>query len=91
MSQTIIRFNWDDLDERFDEDKDIIEVDAALPLTDAAAAFNANQFAQINQWLDAGQLREISDDTANAWFDTNQALDALETDEWILLQVPAAS
>ncbi|MGN0920675.1 MAG: DUF2288 family protein [Cellvibrio sp.] len=88
MTNNLITFHWDDLDDRFDEEKDIIEVDRRLSLFDAQAAFNANNIAQIKQWLLGNRLREISDETADAWFKTNQQLNALETEEWILLQLP---
>ena len=90
MNNNIVRFNWDDLDDRFDEEKDIIEVDVSLALSEVFAAFDGNNFILIQQWLRKALLREISDETANAWFDTNQTLDALETKEWILLQVAPA-
>jgi hypothetical protein len=87
MNNEILTFNWDDLDEHFDDEKDIIELDASVTLDEVWTAFDTNNIAAIQQWLAKDLLRAISDDTANAWFDNNQLLNALETDEWILLQV----
>jgi len=79
------RIDWREL-QRFFAAGMAIAVAAELDLVEVAVQISQDNKVQVEQWLRAGKLGQVSDAQAQAWFDSDAALWALVVRPWVLVQ-----
>ena len=76
------RINWHELQTYYARG----QVAPELDLLNVAAQLSADNKAQFEHWLSAGQVGEVSPDLARAWYDRNAELWAVVIAPWVLVQ-----
>ena len=79
------RVHWHDL-QRFFASGSVIVVSGKLDLTNVAVQISLDNSAQVNQWMAAGQVAQVSDQQAQTWFDNNTPLWTCVVKPWVLVQ-----
>lgn len=64
----------------------VVRVAAKLDLLDVAAELVADNKAQFDEWMSAGQVGDVPPDMAQAWYDQNAELWAVVIAPWVLVQ-----
>lgn len=63
-----------------------IAVAAELDLVEVAYQFSQDNTAQVQSWLDAGQVGPVSDRQAGAWINADSVVWAVVVRPWVLVQ-----
>ncbi len=63
-----------------------IAVAADLDLIEVAYQFSVDNKTQVEQWLNAKQIGQVSDQQASAWVDNSSSVWAVVVKPWILVQ-----
>ncbi|MCV6606567.1 MAG: DUF2288 domain-containing protein [Porticoccaceae bacterium] len=79
------RVHWHDL-QRFFASGSVVAVTAELDMTEVALQISLDNSAQVQQWMNAGQLAQVSDQQAQRWYDNNTALWTCVVKPWVLVQ-----
>jgi hypothetical protein len=64
----------------------VVEVTAELDLVEVALQLSRDNTSQFQQWIDAGQVQRMVDDTAQVWFDQKIECWAVVAAPWVLVQ-----
>ncbi|WP_166256911.1 DUF2288 domain-containing protein [Marinobacter salicampi] len=64
----------------------VVRVSPELDLLDVAVQLTADNKAQFEQWLGAGQVGEVEPEIARAWYEKNTELWAVVIAPWVLVQ-----
>lgn len=79
------RFAWKEL-QRFFAAGSVIAVADSLDLVDVAVQIARDNKTAVEQWLQAGQLGQVSDVQAQSWLEADAALWTVVVKPWILVQ-----
>lgn len=79
------RIHWHELQTYYARGQ-VVRVSPELDLLNVAAQLTADNKAQFEQWLSAGQVGEVSPDLGRAWYDRNAELWAVVIAPWVLVQ-----
>lgn len=79
------RIHWHELQTYFARGQ-VVRVATELDLLAVAAELAADNKARFEQWLQDGQVGEVSPETAQAWYDRNAELWAVVVAPWVLVQ-----
>lgn len=63
-----------------------ISVASELDLVEVAFQFSQDNTAQVQSWLDAGQVGRVSDQLASEWISSNSSVWAVVVRPWVLVQ-----
>jgi len=64
----------------------VVRVGKDLDLLEVASELTADNRARFEQWLETGDVGEVSPDLARAWYDRNTELWAVVVAPWVLVQ-----
>lgn len=81
---------WREL-QRFFAAGNAIFVATELDLTQVASEMARDNAAQIQQWMEAGQVEPVSDEAAQTWFEQDAILWAVVIKPWVLVQEKSES
>ena len=76
---------WREL-QRFFASGVAFQVGNDLDLVEVAWQISEDNRAQVEQWLQAGQLGKVSDEQAQAWFETDAEVWAVVVSPYLLVQ-----
>ena len=76
---------WKEL-QRFFAQGVAILVHPDLDLVEAAFQITEDNEQQVKAWMEAGQLRPVSDEQAREWLDANALVWAVVVRPWVLVQ-----
>lgn len=79
------RFAWKEL-QRFFAAGTVIAVGDTLDLIEVAVQIAMDNKGAVEQWLQAGQLGQVSDVQAQSWLEADAALWTVVVKPWILVQ-----
>ena len=79
------RINWHDLQVYYARGH-VVKVSPELDLLDVAAELAADNTARFQQWMNVGQVGDVSPDLAKQWYDKNAELWAVVIAPWVLVQ-----
>ncbi len=79
------RIHWHELQTYFARGQ-VVRVAPELDLLAVAAELAADNKPRFEQWMQAGQVGEVSPETAQAWYDRNAELWAVVVAPWVLVQ-----
>lgn len=79
------RIAWKEL-QRFFASGVAVSVSADLDLVEVAFQISADNKAQIEQWLIAGQIGKVADEQALAWFEADADMWAVVVSPYVLVQ-----
>lgn len=79
------RIRWHELQTYFARGQ-VVRVGKALDLLDVASELTADNRALFEQWLTAGDVGEVSPDTARTWYERDAELWAVVVAPWVLVQ-----
>jgi hypothetical protein len=79
------RIPWIELQRFFAGGKALFVV-AELDLVDVAYQISEDNAAQVQQWIAAGQLAQVTDEQAQAWYDAAAEMWAVAVSPWVLVQ-----
>ncbi|MEM1404253.1 MAG: DUF2288 family protein [Pseudomonadota bacterium] len=65
----------------------VVAVADSLDLVSVAVELALDNAAQFQQWVDAGAVNAVSDDTARQWLEAEADLWAVVADPWVLVQL----
>lgn len=85
LNQETSRIAWKDL-QTFYARGHIVRVAAELDLLTVASELAADNAAQLRQWMDAGQVGEVTISDAQRYFEENRELWAVVLMPWVLIQ-----
>ena len=83
-SQTA-RINWHELQTYFAHGS-VVQVGSGLNLVEVAVQLGLDNAARFQQWIEAGDIGPVSDEQAQAWYDSNEELWAVVAAPWVLVQ-----
>jgi len=83
------RIAWKEL-QRFFASGVALAVSTELDLVEVAFQISEDNKAQVEQWVNAGQLGKVTDEQALAWFETDAEVWAVVVSPYVLVQ-PAGS
>ena len=76
---------WKEL-QRFFASGAAIHVSDGLDLVEVAFQISEDNAAQVQQWMLEGKVRKVTDDQAQAWYDTNALVWAVVVSPYVLVQ-----
>lgn len=76
---------WREL-QKFFANGTTIYVSPGLDLVEVAWQISCDNRAQIEQWMAAGELGQVSDEQALAWVDADASLWSVVVKPWVLVQ-----
>ncbi|SFM59061.1 DUF2288 domain-containing protein [Marinobacter pelagius] len=79
------RINWHELQTYYARGQ-VVRVAPELDLLEVAAELTADNKAQFEQWMQKGQVGDVSPDVARTWYDRNAELWAVVVAPWVLVQ-----
>jgi hypothetical protein len=79
------RIAWKEL-QRFFASGAAVEVSSTLDLIEVALQMQADNKAQVEQWLASGLLAKVSDQQASSWLATDTIVWAVVVSPWVLIQ-----
>ncbi len=79
------RIAWRDL-QRFFAGGLALAVDPALDLVDVASAMARDDRAAVESWLQSGDLGQVSDAQALAWYEADAEVWSVVIKPWVLVQ-----
>ena len=79
------RIHWHELQTYYARGQ-VVRVAPELDLLNVAPQLSADNKAQFEHWLSAGQVGEVSPDLARAWYDRKAELWAVVIAPWVLVQ-----
>ena len=65
----------------------VVAVEDSLDLVSVAVELALDNAEQFQQWVDAGAVSAVSDDTARQWLEAGTVLWAVVADPWVLVQL----
>ena len=83
-SQTA-RIIWHELQTYFAHGS-VVQVGSGLKLVEVAVQLGLDNAARFQQWIEAGDIGPVSDEQAQAWYDSNEELWAVVAAPWVLVQ-----
>ena len=85
LNSETARIAWKEL-QRYFAGGYTLYVSEQLDLIDVAYQFHQDNAAQIEQWLNAGTLAQVSNNQARQWFKDDAELWACVVSPWVLIQ-----
>ncbi|GAA0845080.1 DUF2288 family protein [Marinobacter szutsaonensis] len=79
------RINWHELQTYYARGQ-VVRVAPELDLLEVAAELTADNKTQFEQWMQKGQVGDVSPDVARTWYDRNAELWAVVVAPWVLVQ-----
>jgi len=79
------RINWHELQTYYARGQ-VVRVAPELDLLEVAAELTADNKAQFEQWMQKGEVGDVSPDVARTWYDRNAELWAVVVAPWVLVQ-----
>ena len=79
------RINWHELQTYYARGQ-VVRVAPELDLLEVAAELTADNKAQFEQWMQKGEVGDVSPDVARTWYDRNTELWAVVVAPWVLVQ-----
>lgn len=79
------RINWHELQTYYARGQ-VVRVAPELDLLEVAAELTADNKAQFEQWMQKGQVGDVSPEVARTWYDRNAELWAVVVAPWVLVQ-----
>ncbi len=79
------RIQWSELQTQFAGGR-LIYVAPELDLVAVALSCARDDISQVQQWMDHGQVANVSDDQAKEWQDANRQFWAVVVKPWVLVQ-----
>lgn len=83
------RIPWIELQRFFASGKALF-VEAELDLVEVAYQISEDNAGQVQQWIAAGQLAQVTDEQAQGWHDGAADMWAVVVSPWVLVQPVAA-
>lgn len=85
INQQTAKIPWHDL-QRYFASGQTLHVSLELDLIDVALSMNKDDCSLIEQWINSGSLRPVSDDEAKMWFKQDATVWAVTIAPWVLVQ-----
>ena len=85
LNSETARIAWHEL-QRFFAGGYTLFIAEELDLIDVAFQMEQDNASQIEQWMTAGQVRQVSNDQAREWFNDNRELWTCVVKPWVLVQ-----
>ena len=85
IHQQTSQIAWREL-ERFFAAGKVLLLDENLNLVEVAAAVSSDDSASVARWVNARQLRPVSDEQALSWYQSDEWLWAVVMAPWVLVQ-----
>lgn len=79
------RIAWKEL-QRFFASGSAVAVSAELDLVEVAFQISEDNKAQVEQWLAAGQIGQVTDEQALAWYEADADVWAVVVSPYVLVQ-----
>ncbi len=88
LNSETARIAWKELQRYFAGGYTLL-VSTELDLIEVGYQFHQDNAAQIEQWLNAGTLAQVSNEQARQWFNDDAELWACVVSPWVLIQADA--
>lgn len=85
LNSETARIPWREL-QRFFAGGYTLFIDEQLDLVDVAYQMQQDNASQIEQWMNGGQVRQVSNEQAREWFNDERELWACVVKPWVLVQ-----
>lgn len=85
VNQETAKIPWHEL-QRFFASGTAIYVAPALDLTAVASVMAEDDAAQLQHWMQANQVQQVSEAQASKWFDEQATVWAVVIKPWVLVQ-----
>jgi len=85
LNSETARIAWKEL-QRYFAGGYTLSISEQLDLIDVAYQFQQDNAAQIEQWLNAGLVQQVSNDQARQWYNDDATLWACVVSPWVLIQ-----
>ncbi len=79
------RIHWHELQTYYARGQ-VVRVSPELDLLNVATQLTADNKAQFEHWMSAGQVGDVPPDLGRAWYDRNAELWAVVIAPWVLVQ-----
>ena len=86
LNSETARINWKEL-QRYFAGGYTLFIDDSLDLIEVAYQMQADNSAQIENWMQTGAIAQVSNDQARDWFNDDRELWACVVKPWVLVQL----